>query len=145
MFALSGGFPQRSARKNCIVSLEPLANEIEEDVDLLFMPRSAANPAAGKTEAEGYRADAKRDDLEPLIGGVVDLGAIATEFLILRVDPYPRKSGVVFEAPRDLKPERWTFRCPCQLVKDRVTTDRSCLGTPNRYCRVCFMLPDFRT
>src|ERR1700683_5497281 len=82
--------------QNCVVSLEPLANEIEEDVDLLFMPKSAADPAAGETGAEGYRADAKRDDLEPLIDGVVDLGAIATEFLILGLDPYPRKSGVVF-------------------------------------------------
>jgi hypothetical protein len=28
---------------------------------------------------------------------VVDLGAIASEFLILGIDPYPRKPGVVFE------------------------------------------------
>ena len=105
--------------QTCVVSLEPLANEIEEDVDLLFMPRSAADPAAGKTEAEGYRADAKRDDLEPLIGGVVDLGAIATEFLILRLDPYPRKSGVVFEAPRDLKPDGGHFDALANWSKDR--------------------------
>ena len=28
-----------------------------------------------------------------LVGGTVDLGAIATEFLILGLDPYPRKTG----------------------------------------------------
>ena len=32
-------------------------------------------------------------------GGVIDLGAVATEFLILGIDPYPRKPGAVFAAP----------------------------------------------
>ena len=31
--------------------------------------------------------------------GAVDLGAIATEFLLLGIDPYPRKPGAVFDAP----------------------------------------------
>ena len=31
--------------------------------------------------------------------GVVDLGAVATEFLLLGIDPYPRKPGAVFDAP----------------------------------------------
>ena len=30
---------------------------------------------------------------------MVDLGAVATEFLLLGIDPYPRKPGAVFEAP----------------------------------------------
>jgi hypothetical protein len=34
-----------------------------------------------------------------LIGGAVDLGAIATEFLMLGIDPYPRAPGAVFEPP----------------------------------------------
>ena len=33
---------------------------------------------------------------ERLIGDVVDLGALATEFLILGLDPYPRKAGATF-------------------------------------------------
>ena len=36
---------------------------------------------------------------EPLIGGEVDLGAIVTEFLMLGIDPYPRKEGAEFEPP----------------------------------------------
>ena len=39
------------------------------------------------------------DAPEPLIGNSVDLGAIASEFLMLAVDPYPRKAGVAFEPP----------------------------------------------
>ena len=33
------------------------------------------------------------------IDGTVDLGALATEFLLLGIDPYPRKPGAVFEPP----------------------------------------------
>jgi hypothetical protein len=103
--------------QNCVVSLEPLANEIEEDIDLLFMPRSAAELAAAETEID--RADAKSDKPEPLIDGVVDLGAIATEFLILGLDPYPRKPGVVFEPPQDLKPDGGPFAALAGWSKDR--------------------------
>jgi uncharacterized metal-binding protein YceD (DUF177 family) len=35
---------------------------------------------------------------EPMVNGVVDLGAIATEYFLLGIDPYPRKDGAVFEA-----------------------------------------------
>ena len=40
------------------------------------------------------------DEAEPLVAATVDLGLLATEFLILGVDPYPRKAGVAFEAPK---------------------------------------------
>ena len=39
------------------------------------------------------------DAPEALIDGTIDLGELATEFLILGIDPYPRKVGSVFEAP----------------------------------------------
>ena len=39
------------------------------------------------------------EEPEPLIGNSVDLGLLATEFLILGVDPYPRKPDAAFEAP----------------------------------------------
>ncbi|MGA8614897.1 MAG: YceD family protein [Xanthobacteraceae bacterium] len=105
--------------QNCVVSLEPLANEIEEDVDLYFMPRSAAEPTTTETKTEGYQADSKWDEPEPLIAGVVDLGAIATEFLILGLDPYPRKPGVVFEPPQDLKPDGGPFAALAGWSKGR--------------------------
>ena len=41
---------------------------------------------------------------EALVGGMVDLGAIATEYFLLGIDPYPRKPGAVFDheiAPPD--------------------------------------------
>jgi hypothetical protein len=101
--------------QNCVVTLEPLSNEVEETVDLLFMPQgAAARPAAG-TEAKPH--DAKWDDPEPLIGGGVDLGALATEFLILGLNPYPRKPGAVFDPPAEEEPETGPFGALAKLTK----------------------------
>jgi len=83
--------------QTCVVSLEPMESVLQEAVDVTFSP-SVAAPAA--TAAEGHHA--KSDDEEPpepLVGGVVDLGALAAEFLLLGVDPYPRKPGVQFSSP----------------------------------------------
>jgi Large ribosomal RNA subunit accumulation protein YceD len=83
--------------QTCVVTLEPIDNEIEEVVDIVFAP-AAAPPLA---TADGERAVEVTDDdpPEPLVDGVVDLGALATEFVVLAIDPYPRKAGVVFEPP----------------------------------------------
>jgi uncharacterized metal-binding protein YceD (DUF177 family) len=98
--------------QNCVVTLEPLANEVEEDIDLLFAPPPPGERKAGEDEAvEGDSEWPQRswNGPEPLIGGVVDLGALATEFLILGLDPYPRKPGAVFELPQDVKADPGPF------------------------------------
>ena len=98
--------------QNCVVTLEPLANEVEEDIDLLFAPPPPVERKAGEDEAaegDSERPQRSWNGPEPLIGGVVDLGALATEFLILGLDPYPRKPGAVFEAPQDVKPDPGPF------------------------------------
>jgi uncharacterized metal-binding protein YceD (DUF177 family) len=83
-----GGQVKAQVEQSCVVTMEPLGNAIDEKVDLLFVP--GVKP----------RAEGETDDLpEPLINGRIDLGAIATEFLVLGIDPYPRKPGVAFEGP----------------------------------------------
>jgi hypothetical protein len=84
-------------------------------------------PAEGKTaESEGREpgfekalAVTARGQPEPLIGGVVDLGALATEFFILGVDPYPRSPGAIFEPPQNVKPDEGPFAVLAQLTKTR--------------------------
>jgi hypothetical protein len=105
--------------QTCVVSLEPLVNNIEENVDLLFMPKSAIDATVADTEKSDARAETKWNEPEPLVGGVVDLGVVATEFLILGLDPYPRKPGVVFEAPQNLEPDGGLFAALAGWSKDR--------------------------
>lgn len=99
----------------CVVTLEPLANEVEEAVDLLFVPPPAAQRESGETDARSESSD----EAEPLIGGLIDLGALATEFLILGLDPYPRKPGAVFQPPPDAKPDEGPFAALATLKKGR--------------------------
>jgi uncharacterized metal-binding protein YceD (DUF177 family) len=79
--------------QTCVVTLEPIENDIDEAIDLVFAPASALAPPLGEVEVP------VEDAPEPLVGGQIDLGAIATEFVILAIDPYPRKPDVVFQPP----------------------------------------------
>ena len=91
---------QVSARvgQNCVVTLEPVESAVDEMVELLFAPLPAdTGPPAGEIEV---KLKAGEEPPEPLVDGAVDLGAIATEFLILGVDLYPRKAGAQFAAPK---------------------------------------------
>jgi len=92
---------QVSARvgQTCVVTLEPIESDIEETVDLKFAPVSAGE---SELERKGARQRARSDDEPPeaLIDGTLDLGALATEFLILGIDPYPRKAGAQFAPPK---------------------------------------------
>jgi hypothetical protein len=81
----------------CVVTLDPIENEIVEPVDLIFAPGAAS--AGGDAPANVVLEVATDAVPEPLLDDTVDLGAIATEFLILGIDPYPRKPDAVFQAP----------------------------------------------
>ena len=95
-----GGKVEAMAGQTCVVTLEPIENRVSEEVDLLFSPDVAPVPDTGADEPDsiGHTAD-EEDPPEPLVGGVIDLGAVATEFLMLGIDPYPRKEGARFQPP----------------------------------------------
>ena len=81
----------------CGVTLEPMESDVEEAVDLVFAP--APEGVEAVLDGDGKKRRAADDAPDPLVGGKVDLGAIATEFLILGIDPYPRKPGAQFAPP----------------------------------------------
>ena len=76
--------------QTCVVTLEPIESEVQELVDLKFALSLAVGAKSEASEA------AEEEPPEPLSDGTVDLGAIATEFLLLGIDPYPRKPGAEF-------------------------------------------------
>lgn len=80
--------------QTCVVTLEPLENDLDEPMNVLFAPPFDA--AAKDVGADHKGGD--EEPPEPLIEGKVDLGAVATEFLLLGIDPYPRKAGAEFAA-----------------------------------------------
>lgn len=78
-------------RQTCVVSLEEFENPIAENFSVDF----AADP---QSHAETGDEEEIEDLPDPIVDGKIDLGALATEFLILAVDPYPRKPGAEFAA-----------------------------------------------
>jgi hypothetical protein len=89
------GWVSATVDQICGVTLEPMQNEVKEAVDVVFVPATAEPWHRRKEVAVGLE-----DVPEPLVDGMIDLGAIATEFLMLGIDPYPRKPGIVFDTPR---------------------------------------------
>ncbi|MBR1128097.1 YceD family protein [Bradyrhizobium iriomotense] len=86
--------------QTCVVTLDPIESEIDEEVDLTFAPEAEARRLSDLIEE-------RQDDEEPpevvdppeaILNGVIDLGRLATDALFLAIDPYPRKEGAVFEA-----------------------------------------------
>lgn len=105
----------------CVVTLEPLDNEVEENVDLTFAP--PREPVADMDDDDGVTGAAALDTIEPLIDERIDLGAIATEFLLLGIDPYPRKPGVQFQPASVGDAEAHPFAALAALKKDRDAKD----------------------
>jgi hypothetical protein len=102
--------------QTCVVTLVPIENEVVEDIDLVFAPDAA--PVI--VDEEGAQVEvATVDAPEPLIGGTVDLGGIATEFLILAIDPYPRAPGALFEPPAPADEGSHPFAALAALKKGR--------------------------
>ncbi len=94
----SGGVVRLSAHfvadvvQRCVVTLEPVASRIEQEIGLLFAP---ATEAAVEVDVD---AEGDDDSSEPLSGDTIDIGEIVAEHLGLNLDPYPRRGGVLFSA-----------------------------------------------
>jgi hypothetical protein len=97
----------------CVVSLEPFETLVHAaDIDVDFAPPgvSGGGPAAAFLGGE--------EPPDPIIGGKIDLGALATEFLILNLEVYPRKPGVSFD-PADVRGEPPEGNSPFAVLRSR--------------------------
>ena len=102
----SGGRVQVTGRvrarvgQTCVVTLDPIESEIDEEVDLTFAPEAETRRLEDLIEEGQDDEDPPEvaDPPEAIVNGIIDLGRIATDALFLAIDPYPRKPGVVFEA-----------------------------------------------
>jgi hypothetical protein len=103
-----------SITQTCVVSLDPFESEITEDIDLDFAPsedlpksdtmkaeavrpRQAKSKSANMMSHDRGNAEEEEDPPDPIVDGKIDLGSIASEFLALGLDPYPRKPGAEFK------------------------------------------------
>ncbi len=85
--------------QTCVVSLDPIENDIDEPIDLIFAPPEQIPQLADLVDEAAESDTEIPDPPEPIENGVIDLGRVATDALFLAVDPYPRKPDAVFEPP----------------------------------------------
>jgi hypothetical protein len=83
--------------QTCVVTLDPIENEIDEEVDLMFAPSEQLSEFIGVADDIPDSDAETADPPEPIENGVIDLGRLAADMLYLAIDPYPRKAGAEFE------------------------------------------------
>ena len=86
------GILHARAVQSCVVTLAPVAAEIEETFTQFYardlMPHGR-NEVMGPFEDEAWP--------EPMAGGAIDLGEAVAQQLVLALDPYPRAPGATLE------------------------------------------------
>jgi uncharacterized metal-binding protein YceD (DUF177 family) len=87
--------------QTCVLTLEPFDSDLVEEVDVDFADDATAAQAVAQADMLLGAQAADRDPPDPIENGMIDLGALAAEFLALGLDPYPRKPGAEFAPVSD--------------------------------------------
>jgi hypothetical protein len=105
--------------QDCVVTLDPIEQNLVETVDLTFVPPAAGTERGHPSEIE-FGMETEPEMAEPpeiLAEGGVDLGALVVEYFLLGVDPYPRKAGAEFMSPVAGSPPESPFAALAALKK----------------------------
>jgi Large ribosomal RNA subunit accumulation protein YceD len=94
-----GGRVRARVGQTCVVTLDPVENDMDEKVDLIFTPVEQIVQMADLADEADEAGVEIPDPPEPIVNGVIDLGRLATDALFLGIDPYPRRKDAVFEPP----------------------------------------------
>jgi len=85
----------------CVVTLEPVPDHIDEEIDSLFLPQDSKLGRLGFEGGGEIVLDAEGEDSpEVFEGDSIDVGALAEEFFGLAINPYPRKEGAALESSK---------------------------------------------
>ena len=91
------GQVQARIGQTCVVTLDPIENEIIEPIDVVFAPPEQIPEMSDLVDDAEEGDEETPDPPEPITGGFIDIGRLATDALFLGIDPYPRKADAVFE------------------------------------------------
>lgn len=81
--------------QSCVATLEPIENQIDEDVEIVLVPEHSRLARIPVDESGEMLISADGPDIpETFSGDKIDIGAIAEEFFDLAIDPYPRKADL---------------------------------------------------
>jgi uncharacterized metal-binding protein YceD (DUF177 family) len=91
-FRLTGNL-KAQVEQSCVVTLEPLTNEIAESFSVDYWPeRELPEPSGGVIDVHD------EVDLEPIVGNQIKVGRVVFDTLAGAIDLFPRKPGVTLES-----------------------------------------------
>ena len=91
-FRLTGSL-KAQVEQSCVVTLEPLTNEVAASFSVDYWPENEL------PEPSGGIVDVHEDaDLEPIVGKQIKVGRVVFDALAGAIDLFPRKPGAVLEA-----------------------------------------------
>jgi len=93
------GRVQARIGQTCVVTLDPILNDIDEAIDLIFAPAEQIPELSDLIDDAAESSEEIPDPPEPIENGFIDLGRLATDALFLGIYPYPRRPDAVFEPP----------------------------------------------
>ena len=93
------GRVQARIGQTCVVTLDPILNDIDEAIDLIFAPAEQIPELSDLIDDAAESSEEIPDPPEPIENGFIALGRLATDALFLGIDPYPRRPDAVFEPP----------------------------------------------
>lgn len=71
--------------QTCVVTLDPVRNHVAEGFTVLY---------GEGAEAREVTLDGEAETIEPIVGGMIDIGEAVAQQLSLALDPFPHKPGV---------------------------------------------------
>ncbi len=102
-----------------VVSLEPVASAIEEEVDAVFVPEGSRLARVETNDSGEMIVDPDGPDLpETFSGDRIDVGSVVAQCVALALDPYPRLPGESFTPPDDTGAEDEGADMPFAALKD---------------------------
>jgi hypothetical protein len=94
-FRLAGTLQAR-VEQACVVTLEPLGNDVTESFSVDYWPEpDIPAPSGGVLDVHD------EPDLEPIVAGRIQVGRVIFECLAGAIDLFPRKPGATFEVPEE--------------------------------------------
>lgn len=95
------GTLQAQVEQSCVVTLEPLLNDVAADFKVDYWPETELpEPSGGAVDIDDEA------ELEPIVAGRIEVGRVVFQALAGAIDLFPRKPGVTFEPPPDAADDR---------------------------------------
>lgn len=88
------GTVRAQVEQTCVVTLEPLLNNVEESFSVDYWPEGDMPESGG-----GELDISDQPELEPIVAGRIEVGNVVFQALASGIDLFPRKPGVAFEPP----------------------------------------------